>query len=372
MTALQTPYQIDVTAKTATGGEVHLVRTIEAVAIPVFQFGIFSDVGPELLRRPELQLRRPRPHQRQPVAGRRATGATLTMTGKMHRGQGRHPAVPVERRLDRQRSTGPARSAWRPSPAAPIGNRNLLEDRGQRHRLPGSAPNAATGRRISLGATPGQLQRLPAQRPCAAPLRRHRREEAEPAAHRSRRRRHERATSSSSVRAARRGRRPAILYNERLFTKASLRILLSDTAADITNIPGVTPARRCSSTANWNVACRSPAMAGRASSGAVRSTRPPIALSPGPLMATRHGAAAGGDHHADRSAAPRSFRPTFSLTGGVPDRHHHLHRRRRRAGPPWRLTGCTGHSGRGRDSPSARSSPHCRRRRSTSGASAAD
>ena len=27
MTALQTPYQIDVTAKTSTGGEVHLSRT---------------------------------------------------------------------------------------------------------------------------------------------------------------------------------------------------------------------------------------------------------------------------------------------------------------------------------------------------------
>ena len=43
MTALQTPYQIDVTAKTSTGGEVHLTRTIQAVAIPVFQFGMFSD-----------------------------------------------------------------------------------------------------------------------------------------------------------------------------------------------------------------------------------------------------------------------------------------------------------------------------------------
>ena len=44
LVALQTPYQIDVTAKTATGGEVHLARTIESVAIPVFQFGTFSDV----------------------------------------------------------------------------------------------------------------------------------------------------------------------------------------------------------------------------------------------------------------------------------------------------------------------------------------
>src|SRR4029079_496217 len=43
MTALQSPYQIDVTAKTATGGEVQLVRTMQSVAIPVFQFGIFSE-----------------------------------------------------------------------------------------------------------------------------------------------------------------------------------------------------------------------------------------------------------------------------------------------------------------------------------------
>src|SRR6202011_3728675 len=31
-----------------------------------------------------------------------------------------------------------------------------------------------------------------------------------------------------------------VLFNERLFTKASLRILLSDSAADITNLPTVT------------------------------------------------------------------------------------------------------------------------------------
>ena len=43
LTGLLTPYTIDVTAKTALGGEVHLTRTMETVAIPVFQFGMFSD-----------------------------------------------------------------------------------------------------------------------------------------------------------------------------------------------------------------------------------------------------------------------------------------------------------------------------------------
>ena len=65
--ALQTPYQLDVTAKTATGGEVHLIRTIEAVAIPVFQFGMFSDVDLAFFAGAELRFRRPRAHQRQPV-----------------------------------------------------------------------------------------------------------------------------------------------------------------------------------------------------------------------------------------------------------------------------------------------------------------
>src|SRR6202163_2359960 len=41
--ALLTPYTINITAKTASGGgEVHLVRSMETVAIPVFQFGMFS------------------------------------------------------------------------------------------------------------------------------------------------------------------------------------------------------------------------------------------------------------------------------------------------------------------------------------------
>ena len=75
-----------------------------------------------------------------------------------------------------------------------------------------------------------------------------------------------------------------ILYNERLFTKASMRILLSDTAADITNIPGVTATAPISLETNWNIAANLPAGYGpiTLSSGAVPAiNRPPVALSPG-------------------------------------------------------------------------------------------
>ena len=42
--ALKTIYDMDATARTGTAGEVHLSRRVETVAIPVFQFGMFSDV----------------------------------------------------------------------------------------------------------------------------------------------------------------------------------------------------------------------------------------------------------------------------------------------------------------------------------------
>jgi hypothetical protein len=43
MTALATPYILDVTARTTAGSEVKLERTTQTVGIPMFQFGIFSD-----------------------------------------------------------------------------------------------------------------------------------------------------------------------------------------------------------------------------------------------------------------------------------------------------------------------------------------
>ena len=43
MTALATPYILDVTARTTSGSEVKLERTTQTVGIPMFQFGVFSD-----------------------------------------------------------------------------------------------------------------------------------------------------------------------------------------------------------------------------------------------------------------------------------------------------------------------------------------
>jgi hypothetical protein len=43
MSALETTYTLTVAARTATGGEAKLVRTTQTVGIPLFQFGIYSD-----------------------------------------------------------------------------------------------------------------------------------------------------------------------------------------------------------------------------------------------------------------------------------------------------------------------------------------
>jgi hypothetical protein len=43
MSALETSYTLTVAARTATGGEAKLVRTTQTVGIPLFQFGIYSD-----------------------------------------------------------------------------------------------------------------------------------------------------------------------------------------------------------------------------------------------------------------------------------------------------------------------------------------
>ena len=44
LVALKKIYRLDATARTADGGETHLMRKVETVTIPVFQFGMFSDV----------------------------------------------------------------------------------------------------------------------------------------------------------------------------------------------------------------------------------------------------------------------------------------------------------------------------------------
>lgn len=56
MTALATSYTLNVTARTNAGSEVKLQRTTQTVGIPMFQFGIFSDLDLSFFPGPQLEF----------------------------------------------------------------------------------------------------------------------------------------------------------------------------------------------------------------------------------------------------------------------------------------------------------------------------
>ena len=80
LVGLLTPYTMQVTARTAFGSEARLQRTVQTVAIPVFQFGLFSDTDLDFFAGPDFNF-----------GGRLHTngnlwlaenGGTLTLSGK--------------------------------------------------------------------------------------------------------------------------------------------------------------------------------------------------------------------------------------------------------------------------------------------------
>ena len=70
------------TARAATGGEVHLVRTVESVAIPVFQFGIFSEIDLSFFAGPDFDFGG-RVHTNGNLFLAQGTGTTLTLGDKV-------------------------------------------------------------------------------------------------------------------------------------------------------------------------------------------------------------------------------------------------------------------------------------------------
>ena len=69
--ALLTDYTLNAVARTTAGSEVHLQKGIQTVADSGLSVRHVLGRRPQLLRRRELQLRRARAHQRQPVSRRR-------------------------------------------------------------------------------------------------------------------------------------------------------------------------------------------------------------------------------------------------------------------------------------------------------------
>jgi Tfp pilus assembly protein PilX len=294
MTALQTPYQIDVTAKTPTGGEVHLVRTVQAVAIPVFQFGIFSESDLSFFAEQNFTFGG-RIHTNGNLWMGQFAGTTLTTTGKV-------TAVgDVVRQYFSNGVSGAALGltgtvSMATSLVSPAGNRNMAVTEGSVAGLPGSTATA-NWNLLSLGATPTYYNGFVKNTatgakklnlPLVAP-----------------------AVGGSNADLIRRP--PAaepttgLLFNERLYSKASLRILLSDTAADITTLPGISAGAPVSLDA-WASPVGYTATA--------NLTHPPVASSFGPAITNITGSA-GGPAYTITVGSTLAFRPVLVLNSAL-------------------------------------------------------
>jgi hypothetical protein len=338
LVALQTPYQLDVTARTTTGGEAHLVRTMNAVAIPVFQFGTFSDTDLAFFAGADFNF-----------GGRVATngnlflsegtGATLYLTGKvtallevitqtLQNGVSINTAPAHAGTVDLATSVAGASG----SPPCTTGCRALLPTNGSLVGGIGSALNEPAWTTLSLSTYNGYIKNyetgvtklsLPLltvggtnpdllRRPCqpgaatltvtqASPLPQLFEQPC--------------GATSESV------SNPQLL-NERLFTKASLRILLSDSAADITSLPGVTATPpvdlgvdlTVTNKTNWNFASPNNGIG----TYVVSATNPPIARTPGPIAMTVNGTQAAGWSNLKVTAIPAAYQiPQLTVTKGA-------------------------------------------------------
>jgi hypothetical protein len=263
--ALKAPYQIDVTAKTATFGEVHLVRTIEAVAIPVFQFGIFSDVDLGFNAADDFSFGG-RVHTNGSLFLSQGDGTTLTLSEK----------VTAVKEVVRQRlSNGATIDSSNKDGTIKLtkgGGAYVTMDRtwGSVVDGPTSAQNEPTWHTTSLSTYKNYIRNgRTGARQLNLPL----------------------INVSVGGKNTDLTRRPpaaesplSILFNERLFSKASIRVLLSDTAADIANLPSI------------DNAIAPVSLEAGASFGVVpHVTAPiPIATSPGAVAGVTVGTVAGG------------------------------------------------------------------------------
>ena len=256
--ALKKSYSLDVVAKTTAGGEAHLIRKVESVAIPVFQFGMFSDVDLSFFAGPDFNFGG-RVHTNGNLFLSEGDGSTLTLTDK----------VTAVKEIVRQRlqngvsiTSGTTHNGTVNMATSPNSFRPLLASEGSvQDGLTPASPNkfwltisqnyynfyirnGTTGAKalnlplITIGGTNTDLVRRPA--------------------------------GNEDV-------NDPVLFGERMFGKVSLRILLSDTAADITNLPMLTATAPVQLDGNWKVA---PPNNGTAY-GPVDATYPPIARSPG-------------------------------------------------------------------------------------------
>ena len=261
--ALKNLYEMHSSVRTTDGGEAHLKRKIETVAIPVFQFGMFSDVDLSFHAGPNFNFGG-RIHTNGNLFIGEGDGNTLTLPEKV-------TAVKdiIRRRLVNGVAVSVSDHEGTISMAtAPGAFRNLALTEGSLTDGLGSAVNPSWSN-VSLSAYNGYIRNgKTGAKALNLPL----------------------LTSGGSntdlVRRPPPGENVTneTLYGERFFSKVSLRILLSDAvngqAPDITSLPGVTATAPVLLDGDWT----NNAPNNGTAYGPVSATNPPIARSPGPSV----------------------------------------------------------------------------------------
>jgi len=214
-----TPYQMAVTAHLPDGSEASLTRTLQTVSIPVFQFGLFSENDLSFFAGPNFNFGG-RVHTNSNLYLASGDGSTLTMSDKV---------TAVGEVIRTNLSNGwPLTSNYNGTVnliTAPNAYRALATNEGSLVGNVGTAfnepkwTNLSTGNynhNVANGRTGAKQLTLPITNFGAQPI--------------------------DLIRRGLPNENTAnpLVYNERYYSFASLRILLSDNAADITGLPGVT------------------------------------------------------------------------------------------------------------------------------------
>jgi hypothetical protein len=216
---LLTPYAVTTVARTVTGAESSLARTLQTVSIPVFQFGIFSETDLSFFAGPDFDFGG-RVHTNGNLFLAEGDGNDLTLSDRVTA-----VAEVIRTNLSNLWDTNSQYRGNARVTTVPGVYRNLGRTEGSLVGTVGSARNEPTWTSLSIGTYNGNIRNnrtgarrldLPLVRDGAVPIDIIRR--PNPAAP-----------------------DPSTVLAQRFFMMASLRILLSDTAAGITSLPTITP-----------------------------------------------------------------------------------------------------------------------------------
>ncbi len=219
LVGLITPYTMTSTAHTLTGSEVRMRRTLQTVAVPVFQFGIFSETDLSFHAGPNFNFGG-RVHTNGNLYLAEGDGNALTMSNRV-------TAVGevIRRYLINGWSTSSNYNGRIDVSTAPGAYRALTFSEGSLVGAIGSAENEPTWTNLSIGTYNGNIR-----------------------SGRTGARRMDLPLVNYGAGPVDLIRRPPVnenvanpdVFQQRYFALASLRILLSDNPADLTSLPTVT------------------------------------------------------------------------------------------------------------------------------------